>query len=152
MPFLAEARVDIDAPPEVVFDTLADHPSWKDWMPRSFVVASPATGPHYVGNRFTVRVAGLPFPSSIKIVAFDKPRMLAWAGGARGVLHGHHEFRLSSNGKGGTTVVSSERWSGIVARLVRPVLKAAAERVGREQLDGLTRGCRSRAQSSAGIR
>jgi hypothetical protein len=142
MPYLAEARIEIDVAPEVAFDTLADHRAWRDWMPRSFVVASPADTPHHLGKRFAIRVAGLPVPSWIEITTFERPRTLAWSGGPRGLLHGHHEFRLTSNGKGGTLVHSCETWSGVLARLLRPLVKPAAERIGGEQLAGLASACR----------
>jgi hypothetical protein len=144
MPFFAVAQLDLDVPPEVAFDTLADYPTWKDWMPRSFVVASPADTPHHLGKRFAIKVAGLPFASSIQVTAMERPRVLAWSGGMRGVLRGHHEFRFESNGKGGTTVHSREKWSGVLAPLLRPGLKPAAEKIGREQLAGLAAACRAK--------
>jgi hypothetical protein len=146
MSFVAEAWIEIDVPPEVAFDKLADYPTWKDWMPRSFAVASPADAPHAMGKRFAVRIAGLPFASSIVVTALDRPRAIAWAGGVRGVLRGDHEFRFSGDGKGGTKVHSYETWSGMLAPLLRPVLKSAAERVGREQLAGLAAACRAPAR------
>jgi hypothetical protein len=143
MPFFAEALIEMDVPPEVAFDRLADHATWKDWMPRSFVVASPAETPLHLGKRLAVKVARLPFASSIEVTALERPRVVAWCGGMPGVLRGRHEFRFESNGKGGTTVRSREEWSGVIARLVRPALKAAAERIGRQQLEGLAAACRS---------
>jgi hypothetical protein len=144
MPFVTEAHIDIDVAPELAFDTLLDHPTWKDWMPPSFRVASPADGPHRLGHRFRVRVAGAPFASSIELTIADRPHEIAWCGGVRGVLHADHRFRFSGDGKGGTHVHSHETWSGALARFLRPVLARAAERVGREQLAGLATACRAR--------
>jgi uncharacterized protein YndB with AHSA1/START domain len=141
MAFVAEAWIDIDVPPEVAFDALADHSRWKEWMPRSFAVASRADSPHHLGKRFAMKVAGMPVASSIEVTALDRPRTLTWSGGQRGVLRGEHEFRFASDGKGGTRVHSHETWSGALAPLLRPFVKRAAEKIGREQLEGLARAC-----------
>jgi hypothetical protein len=149
MPFVAEAHIDIDAAPEVVFDTLLDPPTWKDWMPRSFQVASPADGPHRPGKRFRMRVARAPFASTIELTIADRPREVAWCGGVRGVLHADHRFRFSADGRGGTHVHSHETWSGALAAVLRPILKRGAERVGREQLAGLASACRAKRTTRA---
>ncbi len=150
MSFVAEAHTDIEAPPEVVFDTLLDHPTWKDWMPRSFAVASAADGPHRPGKRFRIRVARAPFASTLELTIADRPREVAWTGGVRGLLHADHRFRLAGDGKGGTHVHSHETWSGALAGVLRPLLKPGAERVGREQLAGLASACRGRKSAVSG--
>jgi hypothetical protein len=145
MSFVTEAHIDLDVPPELAFDKLLDHPTWKEWMPRSFLVASPADGPLRLGTQFRVRVAGAPFASSIELTIADRPPEIAWCGGVRGVLHADHRFRFSADGKGGTHVHSHETWSGALAAVLRPFVKPAAERVGREQLAGLAKGCGAKA-------
>lgn len=144
MSFVAEARIEIDASPEVVFEKLADHRTWMDWMPPSFTPAVRAEVPHYVGKRFGVKIAGLPVASTIQITSLERPRLIAWTGGMRGLLRGHHEFHIASDGKGGTVVRSVETWSGVLAPVLRPMLKPAAERIGSEQLAGLVAACRAR--------
>jgi hypothetical protein len=141
MSFVAEARIHIDVSPEVAFDKLLDFPTWKDWMPRSFAPASPASGPHQVGHRFHVRIAHAPVASPIEITVADRPREITWCGGRRGVLFGEHHFYFSDDGRGGTEVRSSETWSGLLAPVLRPLLQRAAERVGRQQLRGLAKAC-----------
>jgi hypothetical protein len=144
MSFLAEARIEIDVPPETAFDVLLDHPRWPEWMPRSFEVASLGDSPLRLGQRFPIRIARAPFASTLEVTVVNRPSEIAWCGGRRGVLYGEHRFLFSANGKGGTQVHSHETWSGALAPLLRPILLPGAERVGRQQLAGLAAGCRAR--------
>ena len=64
MSFLAEASITLDVTPEVAFDALRDHPSWKEWMPRSFAPASELGRPLEKGDVIRVRVGGARRPRS----------------------------------------------------------------------------------------
>jgi hypothetical protein len=150
MSFIAEARIDIDVPPETAFDVLLQHPKWPDWMPRSFEVPSPADSPLHVGKRFRVRIARAPFASTIEVTVVNRPGEITWCGGRRGLLYAEHRFLFSSDGNGGTRVHSHETWSGALAPLLRPLLQPGAERVGSQQLAGLAAACRAVAEASAG--
>src|SRR5260221_13108809 len=78
MAFVAEAFVSLDVSPEVAFDTLADHPSWKDWMPRSFAPISKADGPLRAGTKIKMRVAGT--PATIEVTIVDRAKEIQWCG------------------------------------------------------------------------
>ena len=141
MSFIAEAFLDLSVSPEVAFDVLRDHSSWKKWMPRSFVPASDLGRPLEEGDVIRVRVAGAPFASKIEVVVVERAREITWAGGIRGVLHGRHRFLFEPHG-GGTRVTSAETWSGVLATLTKPALLRAASKVGMQQLRGLEKGSR----------
>jgi hypothetical protein len=136
MSFVAEASITLPVPPDVAFDALLDHPSWKKWMPRSFVPASDLGRPLRQGDVIRVRVAGAPVASRIDVVVVDRPHEITWSGGIRGVLHGRHRFLFEPH-EGGTRVRSAETWSGVLAAVVKPALKRAASKVGMQQLRAL---------------
>ena len=142
MPFVAEASLHISAPVATVFDTLADHDGWKAWMPRSFRPVGRPLGKLSAGARPRVRIAGARFASPIEVTVVDRPREIAWRGGIGKLLYAEHRFLFSDAKDGGTHVRSVETWDGLIAPLVRPVVKRVAEKVGREQLAALARGVR----------
>lgn len=139
MSFVAQTERTIAAPPQRVFDTLANVASWPAWMPRTFApVADPALpSPLRIGDRFRVKVGGAPFASTLKISKLERPREIAWRGGIRGVLWAEHRFVLEPDGDRGTRVRSIETWHGALAGVLRRLVEPAAVRIGGQQLDGL---------------
>lgn len=143
--FLAETSLDIPVSPEIAFDALADHAGWAAWMPRTFAPVGPTPGTLRAGDRFRVRIAHAPVASPLVVSVVDRPREIAWRGGPRGVLAAEHRFLFEPNGEGGTRVRSVERWDGVLAPLLRPIVQRLAERIGAQQLAGLARAARGRA-------
>jgi hypothetical protein len=141
MSFVAEASRTFEVAPEVAFDRLADHPSWKEWMPASFVPLSRARGALRVGDRLRMRIARAPLPAIIEVTVVDRAKEITWKGGVPGVLHAEHRFLFEADGDGRTRVRSVETWHGALARILRRFVKPVAERIGAEQLEGLARGC-----------
>jgi uncharacterized protein YndB with AHSA1/START domain len=92
-------RISIKAPPEVVFEYLADvsrHVQWGSDMTKS--VAQEA-GPPAVGKRYDTdgTLNGKANPSVVTITAMEVPRRFAFdAEDANSVFH--HEFTLSGDG------------------------------------------------------
>ena len=139
--FVAEAELTIDAPPQRIFDRLADFASWPDWMPRSFVPVVRAGEPSSLrlGDRFRVKVGGSRFASTLRITMMERPREIAWRGGLRGVLWAEHRFVLEPDGDRRTRVRSIETWRGALAGLMRRIVKPLAEKIGGQQLAGLAK-------------
>ncbi len=125
------------APPEAIFDRLADYGSWRSWMPRSFQPIGRAAGPLRVGDRLKVRIGGL--PSVLHVTVVDRAREVAWRGGLGFLLSAEHRFLLEPDGASFTRVRSVETWKGVLAPLLRPIVRRAAEHVGKKQLAGLAR-------------
>lgn len=150
MTFLAETERTIEAPPQRVFDKLADLASWPAWMPRSFVpvVAAGTPSPLRLGDRFRVRVGGAPFASTLKISRMDRPREIAWRGGIRGVLWAEHRFVLEADGDRKTRVRSIETWRGALAGVLRRVVLPAAIRIGGQQLAALAKAAEAAAAAN----
>ena len=141
MAFFAEASIETSASPERVFDTLADHDSWAAWMPPSF---KPASGARPLGRlrrgakpKVVITANGLALPTKLKVTVADRPREITWCGGVRGVMRAEHRFVLEALPGGGTRIRSIERWTGLVAGVLRPIIKRTAESVGRDQIDAI---------------
>ncbi|HSO37517.1 MAG TPA: SRPBCC domain-containing protein [Labilithrix sp.] len=141
MSFVAQAELTIDAPPQRVFDRLADFAAWPSWMPPSFVplVKPGAPSPLRLGDRIRVKVGGAPFASTLRLSALERPREIAWRGGLRGILWAEHRFVLEPDGERRTRVRSIETWHGALAGLTRRIVKPLAEKIGGQQLAGLAR-------------
>jgi hypothetical protein len=139
MSFVAQASVTLQVSAETAFDRLADHPSWKEWMPGSFRPVGRSSGRLHPGSKFRVRLFGAPLPVSIRVVVVDRARELTWGGGVPGILRGKHRFLFEPRGESSVEIRSEETWSGAMSPLLRRVLLPLAERIGREQLAGLER-------------
>jgi hypothetical protein len=139
MPFLAQTERTIAAPPQRVFDKLADVASWPAWMPRSFtpILRPGSPSPLRLGDRFAVKVGGAPFASTLKVSKLQRPRELAWRGGIRGLLWAEHRFVFEPEGDRRTRVRSIETWHGALAGVLRRLVEPAAIRIGGEQLEAL---------------
>jgi len=138
MSFLAEASRIVAASPQAAFDRLADHASWKDWMPPGFRPVGPSVGVLRPGARLLVRIAGAPIATPIEVTVVEPGVEIAWRGG-NGLLRGNHRFLFERAEADRTRVRSVETWDGLFAALAQPFVKPVAERVGREQLAGLAR-------------
>ena len=141
VPFLAEATLDIAAPPAVVFDKLANHDAWAEWMPRSFTPSGRPLGLLKVGHRPRVRIAGAPVASPIEVSIVERPTQLAWRGALGKWLFAEHRFTFEAI-RDGTRVRSIETWDGHLASFARPALRRVAESVARDLLEALSRAVR----------
>jgi hypothetical protein len=139
MSFVARGTRRLPVTPEVAFDRLADFASWPGWMPSSFRPAGKTAGTLRLGQRVSVRIAGVPVASRIEVTELRRPKELAWSGGVPGVLWANHQFFFEADGPDGTLVVSHETWSGLLAPFVRRFVQPQAERIGGQQLEALAR-------------
>ena len=111
-----DTHIDIDAPPERVWDVLVDFPAWKEWNP--FIPS--VTGRLEVGARLHIIVS----PPGIKSMEF-KPKVFAvrpgeeilWGGSfLLVVFRGDHTFLLEPLPDGGTRFRQRERFRGFVCQ------------------------------------
>lgn len=148
MPYTIELSIDLEVTPEVAFDTLCDHDSWPSWMPSaSFRPVGQSMGLLHVGGEFRISIERMP-ASSARVTVVDRAREISWSGGFKGVLWADHAFFFEPLGKG-TRVRSVETWSGVIAPLLKPLLKPGAHRVGKAQLAGLQQGALARMQTKS---
>ena len=133
----------IDAPPEEVFDTLADvehHPEWANPSAK-LNMSSASGGPPTLGSKFRSEqvFVGKPQTADIEIVAFDRPRRFAFAvsqrkrGGGKKV-HYTHTFVLSPE-DGGTKLERTTDGDG--NKLVGFLAKPGIMKDGRTSLGNL---------------
>ena len=110
-PVCESAETVIDAPPEVVWDTLSDLRSWPRWMPgvRTVSVGEPLR----VGTEFQWKAG----PGTIRseILDCDRPRSVGWKGQTLGIS-ALHVWRMQMQ-DGATHVLTEESWAGPLPRL-----------------------------------
>lgn len=112
-------EVDIDAPPEVVWEVLTDFPSYSQWNP--FVVRASGDVREGARVRLRLKTPDRPaIPMLAKLTAVEPRRRLQWVGGLPGLFVGRHTFELyprdAEEGDGtGTRFVHRERFSGALA-------------------------------------
>ncbi len=140
MSFLVSATRTLPVSDAVAFDKLADHDAWPRFMPESFKVVGRTVGSLREGSTFRVRIMNGPVPFRLRVDVARRPGELTWSGGIPGVLRGYHRFLFVPKSASEVEVRSEETWSGLLAPLFRRAIERDAERVGREQLEGLARG------------
>lgn len=116
-------EVEIDAPPEAVWQVLTDLDQYPDWNP--FIVS--AEGRAEVGEKLTNRMQppggrGITFKPVVTVV--EPSLTFEWLGrlGLPGIFDGRHRFDLTPNETGGTVVTHSEQLDGILVRFMRSSL------------------------------
>jgi uncharacterized protein YndB with AHSA1/START domain len=134
----------IDAPPEKVFDTLADvehHPEWAN--PKAKLsMTSVSGGPPALGSKYRSEqvFAGKAQTADIEIVRFDRPSRFAFAisqrkqGGSGKEVHYTHTFVLTPE-DGGTKLERTTDGDG--NKLVGFLAKPAIMKDGRTSLGNL---------------
>jgi hypothetical protein len=127
----------IPASPDRVWAVLSDFRRWPEWNPLNLS----AEGPLEKGARVRMtfrNLAGLPgsvIRQTVRLVACEPGRELAWTGDVPLLFHGRHGFVLRPEGAG-TRVVQTEALSGLlpaswsrkrIARDFVPAYEAADE-------------------------
>ena len=127
-----DTRININAPPCTVYETLAAFERYPEWNPYHIRVA----GSGVVGEPLDVRVARpdgvvVDVPH-VTLLEAEPCRALVWGGGIRGVFRGEHRFDLHEREDGGTHLSHTEVFSGLFigfADLPVPVLTKGYERM-----------------------
>lgn len=111
----------INAPQEVVWKILRDADDWPKWNP----VLHGLQGDIRPGGKgkLLAKVGNGPvLPIGIEFVQVEAPKELRWRGGIRGGMLGEHYFELVPVGDGATRLIHGERFTGVLAKLVGPLL------------------------------
>jgi hypothetical protein len=120
MHYELHTEIDIDAPAEIVWDILSDLGQYSDWNP--FIVS--AAGKVEVGERLVNRMqnpGGKAMTLKPTVTEVDASQTFEWLGrlGLPGVFDGRHRFDLSTTPQGGTRLVHSEQFDGVLVRVMR---------------------------------
>jgi hypothetical protein len=127
-------QIEIDAPPAVVWEQLADTNAYPEWNP--FVRR--LTGELHAGATLTVRIAppgGRAMTFRPTVLAAEIGRELRWRGRLLipGLFDGEHSFRLEPLPGGRTRLIQSERFRGLLVGLSGTTLQKT--RLGFEQMN-----------------
>lgn len=124
---MGEVRVDtiIEASPEAVWEVLSDIGGWGDW---NDVMIDGRCDRGEVGAvlSFRVRVGPIMLPIRARLTSWSPGRALVWGEDRGRILRIFHGFELSAV-DGGTCVVHSETFRGLIGRLVYQVAWRALE-------------------------
>jgi hypothetical protein len=121
-------EIEIEAPPERVWEVLTDFDSYPQWNP--FVTR--ISGGVETGAKLDVRIVppgtkGMGFKPSV--IAAEPRRELAWLGRllAPGIFDGEHHFELEELGGGRTRFVQREVFRGVLAPVLGGTLENTLE-------------------------
>jgi uncharacterized protein YndB with AHSA1/START domain len=116
-PAFASFEIEINAPPEVVWDVLTDLRGWPSW--NSDVQTVQGGESLSVGMMFKWKSGGSTIKSTIQEV--DRPTLIAWTGKVMWIRAVHVWHLTAQNGR--TLVRTEESFEGLVASLFKRSLK-----------------------------
>ncbi len=113
-----ETRIEMNASPQKVWAILTDFKNYPHWNP--FIKS--IEGEMVLGKKFNVRIEppeaqGMSFTPVL--LAFEPNKEFRWKGKlfVKGLFDGEHQFKLIKNTDGSTTLIHSEKFSGILVPL-----------------------------------
>jgi uncharacterized protein YndB with AHSA1/START domain len=124
-PMRVEHSMDIDAPPELVWQVTEDVEQWPEWTPTVTSVVRLSAEPFGLGSVARIKQPAQPEAEWV-VTEFETGRRFAWESRRKG-LHfiGTHE--VSANGTGTKNLLRVEA-RGALAVLLWPILKVATRR------------------------
>lgn len=136
--FKNQVSIDIMAPPEMVFECLADFTRHAEWSMSVARLEQITPGPVQVGTQFkSHETIPIEFDSFATITALDKPTHLAWESTDHKVFRTNWEFEISPLA-GGTHLIQSVTFHAI-SDLGNQFLPVRADQVEPENLQSLNR-------------
>lgn len=116
-PAIALAEAEILAWPEAVWDLIAGIERWPEWNPD--VKSAVLDGPLAEGSTFRWKAG----PSTItsRLIAVERPHLIAWTGSTLGI-RAVHVWRVRSL-DGSSAVRSEESWEGVLPSILRGMLR-----------------------------
>jgi hypothetical protein len=128
-------QIDIDAPPAVVWEQLADTSRYAEWNP----FMRRLSGELREGAKLTVEIAppgGRTMTFKPTVLCAEAGRELRWLGRflVPGLFDGEHSFRLQELPGGRTRLTQAERFRGLLVGPLGGTLRKT--RLGFEQMDG----------------
>lgn len=123
--------IEVEAPPEVVWDVLTGFADWPRWNPD--VKSMSFDGRLEPGSTFRWKSGPGTIVSTLEEV--DPPRRVRWRGRTMSIA-ALHEYRLEPR-DGGTHVETEETFSGRLARLMRGWLQKTLDRALEQGLEHL---------------
>jgi uncharacterized protein YndB with AHSA1/START domain len=124
---MAENHVYIDAPPDAVFDVLADAESYHYWVVGSSEIRAWDRNWPEPGSKFhhTQGFYGVGLKDDTVSIAANRPRQLVMEVRFRPLMIGKVEFRLRPRGRGTHVTMIEYPISGPVAKVNNPLIDRA---------------------------
>jgi hypothetical protein len=138
-PATADGRIDIAAPPDVVWSVISDLSAWPSWNPD--VKAMSVEGPIQPGTTFRWRSGSAKLTSRLRTV--DPPREIGWTGTTMGI-RAVHVFTFEPSGSG-TRAASAESFRG----LIPSVLRGYSRRILKRGIDDILARLKAEAERRA---
>jgi uncharacterized protein YndB with AHSA1/START domain len=114
--FYVQNKIDIDAPPQRVWDIITDVKSWPEWYEgASHLTVNTADQEIGPGVVVSWRTMGLNFDSHVK--EFEPPFRFGWES-RKAVIRGYHAWLLVPT-ETGTRVITEETFHGFLAYMQR---------------------------------
>ncbi len=129
-PVRSTAEIEIDAPPQVVWEVLTDFQNWPSW--NADVKSMSFAGPVAPGSEFRWKAGPGKIVSTLDRV--EPPRYISWRGRTL-TIDAYHEWWLEPR-DGGTHVRTEESFTGLLARILRGTLQKALDK---SFVDGVAR-------------
>ena len=115
-PWFLHNRIDIDAPPEVVWDILVDATAWSDWYEGASNVELPDGATRLAeGMQFTWRTMGQNFTTTVR--EFEPPYRMGWES-RKSTIRAYHAWLIVPT-ESGSTVITDEAQHGFLTTLQR---------------------------------
>jgi hypothetical protein len=131
-----ETRIEINASPEKVWQVLTDFKNYPNWNP--FIKS--IEGEMKLGQKFKARIEppdaqGMSFTPVL--LAFEPNKEFRWKGKLLiiGLFDGEHQFKLIRNNDNSTTLIQSEKFTGILVPLFSKMINTNT-RKGFELMNG----------------
>ena len=139
-------EIEIDATPETMWSILTDLDRYCEWNP--FVVAS---GTIAVGAKLSNRMQppeGRAMTIKPAVTVVEPDQIFEWLGhfGFSGVFDGRHRFELEALPAGGTRVLHSEKFQGVLVRLMRNTLDTQTK----SGFEAMNAALKTQAEAAAG--
>ena len=135
--------IDIDAPPDVVWQIMSDVERWPEWTASVTKVTRADAGPLAVGSRATLWQPKFP-RAQWTVTRLLRDRGFSWDNRAPGIhVTGHHD--IEPRGKG-SRVSLRLHYEGLLGRLLARLTRGITLRYLAMEAEGLKR----RAESAAG--
>jgi uncharacterized protein YndB with AHSA1/START domain len=121
-PVKSTAQIDIEAPPQLVWEVVTTFENWPNWNPE--VKSMSFAGPLAPGSEFRWKAGPGTIVSTLDRI--EPPNYIAWRGRTL-TIHAYHEWWLEPR-DGGTHVRTEESYSGLLARLLRGTLQKTLDK------------------------
>ncbi|HEX8742245.1 MAG TPA: SRPBCC family protein [Thermoleophilaceae bacterium] len=149
---MAENHAYIDAPPDAVYDVLADAPSYAHWVVGASEIRAVEGDWPEPGSKFhhTQGFFGVGLKDSTLSIAANRPRQLVIEVRFRPFMVGKVEFRLRPRGRGTHVTMVEYPIAGPIAKIRNPLIDRALWARNVETLRRLRKLAEQRADERAG--